>query len=132
MKYPSDWQKIEEAGVKAFRERNGMAVFAIYTDPVELPQIITKNPNLLQLQLAEDKKATTESLTNSRVIESNMTTIDGNPASKLVSLRTENIEGQDITLRFIQLDTIKNDTRYSFMVAISPASYDEMLPIVQK
>lgn len=57
-----------------------------------------------------------------------MTTLDGNPASKLVYLA----KFSDKELKYTELVSIKDDMRYSVLFATDVNAYDHYAPISQK
>lgn len=103
---------------------NDLAAIVLQAEATELPEVVTETPDL-EFELAEEKKLQTEynmkELPGFKLIESNMTTIDGNPAYKIVYLVKPDVEPEpDRWFKFMELVSIKNDMRYSFSFAIYP------------
>jgi hypothetical protein len=99
----------------------------------DIPSTYTRSENNLGILLAEVKKITIEKYTNNKtanfkLLESNMTTIDGKPASKLVFLATLT----DNELKYMSLVTIKNNRRYDFDFAADVEQYNSYAPTFQK
>jgi hypothetical protein len=137
IKHPSDWAKIkEEPGSILFKSSNDLAGLGVETEPVELLGVI-KTPDLPEIHLEEEKKLHTEyntkELPGFKLIESNMTTVDGNPAYRMVYLAKPDIDPEpDRWFKFLNLVSIKGEMRYSFLFAIYPASFDKLLPTIEK
>jgi hypothetical protein len=141
--YPPEWQKIEDQNFTIFRMQEGSAGIMIQIEPAELPEYFIKTPGDLQMTLlhnylAESKKLQMDyhlkETPGFKLIESNMTTIDGNPAYKLVYLAKPDIDQEqpDRTYRSMDLATLKNNIRYYFMVLVDQGLYDRLLPAIHK
>jgi hypothetical protein len=134
LKYPSDWQKIEAPNSTAFRSLNDQAAFDVQVERIELPEAVIELPEQLQSNVEEAKMILeAEKLPGFKLVELNTTTIDGNPAHKLIFLAKPDLHPEpDRWFKFMDLVCIEGDRRYFFLFAALPASYDKLLPTVEK
>lgn len=132
--YPEDWEKktgemgtvvaflsLREGASDDFRENVNIAIQDLSAQPMTLDEYT--NLSLSQLD---------QYIQNPNVIESSKTTLDGNPAHKLVY--TGEMEQQDVRylLKWLQVYTIKGDKLYLITYTSKEDSYSDYLDNVQK
>ena len=132
--YPSDWRIIEE----------GKNPFAMSTDVVILPSPSIKNISKSlsgEFRISvQNVNMTLEDFTNktignliqntpgAKIIESNKTTLAGNPAHKVMGMFKQ--ENKDINV--IDEWAIKNEKLYRITFYSEQGSYSKYLPTIQK
>jgi hypothetical protein len=128
MRYPSEWEVQELEGYIIFRPVELGASLILELRPVDLPSLITESKEGLQLALAKSKDRVTQKYSNDktsgfRLLESNMTTIDGNLASKLVYLEKSAVEPEKV-LKLMELVSVKGDWKYTDILSAYVEEYD--------
>jgi PsbP-like protein len=137
VKYPSEWQKIEpeEQGYIGFVPTEGGASFVVGAHSVNYSSVDSESENSLRILLSEVNKAIIEDYSSNKtgfkLLESNMTAIDGNPASKLVFVLKSGA-GSEKEMKHTILSTLKDDMRYTVTSTVGADEYDNYVPTFQK
>ena len=135
--YPSNWQKVElePQGFIAFRPIEGNATVVVGNKSIDLPTLFRTPREGLQFLESEVNKIKLEQIGNNetgfKLLESNMTTLDGNPAAKLVYLQKSDADPKK-EARFIELLSIKDRTRYSVTFRADVNEFNHYEPTFQK
>jgi hypothetical protein len=79
----------------------------------------------------EIEKYSNDKTSDFRLLESNMTTIDGNPASELVYLEKSAVEPEK-DLILIELVSVKDKWRYFIVISAFVEEYGRYEPALQK
>ena len=135
--YPSNWQKVElePQGFIAFRPIEGNATVVVGNKSIDLPTLFRTPREGSQFLESEVNKIKLEQFENNetgfKLLESNMTTLDGNPAAKLVYLQKSDAEPKK-EAKFIELLSIKDRTRYSVTFRADVNEFNHYEPTFQK
>jgi hypothetical protein len=135
--YPSNWQKLElePQGFIAFRPIEGNATVVVGNKSMDLPTLFRTPREGLQFLESEVNKIKLEQFGNNetgfKLLESNMTTLDGNPAAKLVYLQKSDADPKK-EAKFIELLSIKDSTRYSVTFRADVNEFNHYEPTFQK
>jgi hypothetical protein len=135
--YPSNWQKVElgPQGFIAFRPIEGSAAVVVGNKSIDLPTLFRTPGEGLQFLESEVDKIKLEqygnNVTGFKLLESNMTTLDGNPAAKLVYLQNSDAEPKK-EAKYIELLSIKDSTRYSVAFRADVNEFNHYEPTFQK
>ena len=119
-----------------FRPLEGGASLGIGAHPIDLLSIYTENKDRLGKLLAEGRKLAVEQYSNDKelkslgfkLLESNMTTLDGNPAYKLDYLTKPESELQRIT----EVVSVKDGMKYEIIFSSVVDEYNHYTPTFQK
>jgi hypothetical protein len=135
--YPSNWQKVElePQGFITFRPIEGSAAVVVGNKSIDLPTLFRTPQEGLQFLESEVNKTKLEQFGNNetgfKLLESNMTTLDGNPAAKLVYLQKSDPEPKK-EAKVIELLSIKDGTRYSVTFRADVNEFNHYEPTFQK
>ena len=135
--YPSNWQKVElePQGFIAFRPIEGSADIVVGNKSIDLPTLFRTPKEGLQFLESEVNKIKLEQFGNNetgfKLLESNMTTLDGNPAAKLVYLQKSDAEPKE-EAKYIELLSIKDSTSYSVVFRANVNEFNHYEPTFQK
>ena len=112
-----------------FRPLEGGASLGIGAHSIDLLSIYTENKDRLGKLLAEGRKLAVEQYSNDKeLLESNMTTLDGNPAYKLDYLTKPESELQRIT----EVVSVKDGMKYEIIFSSVVDEYNHYTPTFQK
>jgi hypothetical protein len=137
IRYPSNWQKVElePQGFIAFRPIEGNATVVVGNKSIVLPTLYRTPREGMQFLESEVDKIKLEQFGNNetgfKLLESNMTTLDGNPTAKLVYLQKSDAEPKK-EAKFIELISIKDSTRYSVTFRADVNEFNHYEPTFQK
>jgi hypothetical protein len=136
IKYPSEWhiQKLEAKNWVLIRPIERGIGLGIELTPIKLPSTYAEGSGL-EILLAEGKKLAIDRHSSNKtsgfkVIESNMTTIDGNRASKLVYL--EKALEPEKESKFTEMVFVRGNWRYFVILSAYVEAYDHYEPTFQK
>jgi hypothetical protein len=135
--YPSNWQKVElePQGFIAFRPIEGNASVVVGNKSIDLPTLFRTPREGLQFLESEVSKIRLEqhgkNETGFNLHESNMTTLDGNPAAKLVYLQKSDAEPKK-EANYIELLSIKDRMSYSVVFRADVNEFNHYEPTFQK
>jgi hypothetical protein len=134
MRYPSEWEILELDGDILFRPVDEGAGLILNLGPIDLPDIVSKEGlgrMLAYYKNLEIEKYSNDKTSDFRLLESNMTTIDGNPASELVYLEKSAVEPEK-DLILIELVSVKDKWRYFIVISAFVEEYGRYEPALQK
>ena len=153
LQYPVDWEKIEEAD-QYYLEGSNQHSIVSFLLPIEnasdrfmenLTISVENLPRNTTFNAYSDETIKKYNATTFDLIESNATTLAGNPAHKVIFEHREGArvggggeegeeeEGQDDSnFKLIQIWTIKGDKVYQIAFQVDLKRYSEILSIVQK